>query len=38
VGDFISVVGFLPFWLRLPGPGPNWKMEVFCSNFYWQLG
>jgi len=23
VGDVISRVGFWPFWLRLPGPGPN---------------
>jgi len=23
VGDFISGVGFKPFWPRLPGPGPQ---------------
>jgi len=23
VGDVITRVGFWPFWLRLPGPGPN---------------
>jgi len=23
VGDVLSGQGFWPFWLRLPGPGPN---------------
>jgi len=33
VGDVISSVGFWPFWLRLPAPGPNHQMEVFHSSF-----
>jgi len=24
VSDVISEVGFWPFWLMLPGQGPNW--------------
>ena len=31
-------VGFWPFLLRLPGPGPNHKREVFRSSFYLKLG
>jgi len=34
VSDVISQVGLWPFWLRLPGPGPSYKMEVFCSRLY----
>jgi len=30
VGDVISGVGF---WLILPDPGPNCKVEVFCWSF-----
>jgi len=34
MSGIISGVGFWPFWLRLPTPGPNCKVEVFCSSFY----
>ena len=37
-GDVISGVIFLPFWLRLPGPGLKRQMEVFRSSFCWKLG
>jgi len=33
VCDVISGVGFWPFWIRLPGPRPNRKREVFLSIF-----
>jgi len=38
VSDIISGLDFRPFWLKLPGPGPNPKMEVFQSSFLWKLG
>jgi len=38
VSDILGGVGFWPFWLRLPGPGPNRKIKVFCLSFYWKLG
>jgi len=38
VSNIISRVGFTPLWLRLPGPGPNRKREIFCSNFDWKPG
>jgi len=28
VGDVISGMGFWPFWLRLPGPGPSCQMGI----------
>jgi len=33
VGDIISVVGFRPFWPRLPGPGANCSREFFTQVF-----
>jgi len=33
VGDTISGVGFKPFWLRLPGPGPQLQEENISLKF-----
>jgi len=38
VSDVISEVVSGPFWLMLPGLGPNCQAKVFCRSFYWKLG
>jgi len=38
MGDVIRGIGFWPFWLRLPGPGPQLLDGIFDSSFYWKLG
>jgi len=37
VGDVASGVGFRPFWLMLPGPGPQQLKGIFDLCFYWKL-
>jgi len=37
VNDVINDVGFYPFWLMLPGLGPNHYTEVFRWSFHWKL-
>jgi len=38
VSDVISEVVLGPFWLRLPGLGPNCKAKVFRRSLYRKLG
>jgi len=38
VSDVISEVVFSPFWLMLPGLGPNRQAKVFRWSFHWTLG
>ena len=33
VGDVINEIGFRPFWLRLPGPGPQHLEGIFWIKF-----
>jgi len=37
MSDIINEVGFPPFWLILPGLGPNRLTEVFCCSFHCKL-
>jgi len=38
VSDIISGVGFVPFWLRLPGPRTKPLDGSILLKFYWKLG
>jgi len=38
VSDVMSEVVFGPFWLMLPGLGPNRQTQVFHRSFHWKLG
>jgi len=38
VSDVISEVVFVPFWLMLPGLGPNRFAQVFHWSFHWKPG